>query len=88
MGPPPPPPTGLGWRRRRVAGDQRRGPSTMTAELQQDDAAGAADRHGSVGPVGERAPGARRGRVPGQSGAAGAGREGAAESARAVGRRG
>lgn len=56
----------------------------MTAELQQDDAAGAADHHGSVGPAGERAPGPKRGRVPGQSGAAGPGREGAAEGARAV----
>uniref|UniRef100_F6QDF5 Ubiquitin carboxyl-terminal hydrolase 28 n=3 Tax=Callithrix jacchus TaxID=9483 RepID=F6QDF5_CALJA len=34
-------------RRRRETGDPRRGASAMTAELQQDDAAGAADGHGS-----------------------------------------
>lgn len=48
--PPPPPPARLGWRQLEDC-DLRRGASAMTAELQQDDAAGAADRLGSVGPA-------------------------------------
>lgn len=64
--PPPPPPARLGWRQLEDC-DLRRGASAMTAELQQDDAAGAADRLGSVGPataIGAEGPGSapRKGR--------------------------
>lgn len=54
--PPPPPPASQRWRRWQEAGDP-----AMTAELQQDDAAGAADGHGSVGYVAARGAGRRRG---------------------------
>lgn len=52
----PPPPARQPWRRWRVAGDP-----AMTAELQQDDAAGAVNGHGSVGYVAARGAGRWRG---------------------------
>lgn len=55
---------GRRWQRRET-GDPRLGASAMTAELQQDDAAGAADGHSSVGSA---AASGSWGRAPGPEG--------------------
>ena len=98
----PPPPARLSWWRE--VSELWRVVSAMTAELQQDDGAGAADRHGSVGPVeatGRGVGGLRLRREEGCGAIAGAARVaggralkswalggGAAEGVRAVRQRG